>query len=231
MVKPEFFDSESLGACSIQARLAFIGLWVTGDDYGNQKAQLSRLKMKIFPYDTMTESEFLGYLCELEDVGCIKGYVIDGERYITVPNFSTYQTVRKPSKSSIPEPPKETQKARKTKVFREWKTGAKPVENNTSTSLVRHQCATSDPKERKKEGSNRVLTHSIANEYEQAGAVAGKPAPAPARCLLCGDELTRTGMKNPAEFWFCSTCKDFYPEDMQRLLPERESECINGNRT
>lgn len=211
MVKPEFFDSESLGACSIQARLAFIGLWVTGDDYGNQKAQASRLKMKIFPYDTMTDDEFIGFLCELEETGCIKGYIVDGERYINVPNFSTYQTVRKPSKTSIPAPPKSVEKQRRTTVIHEWRNGGAMVtEYDGSTTPVRHQYDTSNPKERKKEGSNSVFTHTIANEYEQAGAVAGKPAPAPARCLLCGDELTRTGMKDPNEYWFCSTCKDFY---------------------
>lgn len=213
MVKPEFFDSESIGACSIQARLTFIGLWVTGDDYGNQKAQLSRLKLKIFPYDNMTEGEFLGYLCELEEVGCIKGYEIDGERFITVPNFGTYQTVRKPSKSSIPEPPKETQKARKTTVIRRWKTGAQNVENDTSTPLVRHQCATSNAKERKKEGRNRdILNISIPNEVgATSGADVDNSTPLAAQCPQCGSSLTRTGMPNP-DYWFCDGCKQLYPQ-------------------
>ena len=35
MVKPEFFDSESLAKCSMAARLAFIGLWVEADDFGH----------------------------------------------------------------------------------------------------------------------------------------------------------------------------------------------------
>lgn len=209
MVKPEFFDSENLGACSIPARLAFIGLWVMGDDYGNQKAQASRLKLKIFPYDTMTDDEFIGLLCELEETGCIKGYVVEGERYINVPNFPIYQTVRKPSKSSIPEPPKSTVKARRTKVLQGWRNGDVPVsEDGGSTPPVRYQYATSDPKERKKEGSEGVLTHTFAKERgASVGADALGAPPAAPRCPLCETSVTfdaRSGM------WRCSNCGDVF---------------------
>ena len=209
MVKPEFFDSESLGACSIQARLAFIGLWVTGDDYGNQKAQASRLKLKIFPYDSMSDDEFIGYLCELEEVGCIKGYVVDGERYITVPNFSTYQTVRKPSKSSIPVPPKSTENQRRTRVLHEWRNGAVPVSSyDGSDTQVQHQYDTSNPKERKKEGSKGFLTKPFANESGSDVAAAAKAAPpSPPKCPMCGTEVERTGMPDP-DAWWCPNCKD-----------------------
>lgn len=210
MVKPEFFDSESLGACSIEARLAFIGLWVNGDDYGNVKAQASRLKLKIFPYDNMSDAEFVGYLAELEEVGCIKGYVVDEERYITCPNFVTYQTVRKPSKSSIPTPPKELEKQRRTTVIRLWKTSLESVENNTSTSLVRHQYATSDVKERKKERRNRDITNiSIPKEVGAAsGADVENSTPLAAQCPECSNQLTATGMREP-EAWYCDTCNQF----------------------
>ena len=195
MVKPEFFDSESLGACSIAARLAFVGLWVTSDDYGNQKAQASRLKLKIFPYDTMTDGEFIALLCELEEVGCVKGYVIDGERYISIPNFATYQTVRKPSKSSIPEPPKSTEKARRTKVLRQWRNGGAPVsEDGGSSAPVRHQYDTSGP-ERKKEGKKEVCVYTHTSERRGAadGAAADRSAPPSApSCPKCGSGLMET---------------------------------------
>ena len=44
MVKPDFFDSGSLAECSRSARLAFIGLWVMGDDNGNVKFSVRKLK-------------------------------------------------------------------------------------------------------------------------------------------------------------------------------------------
>ena len=215
MVKPEFFDSESLGACSVAARLAFIGLWVMGDDYGNQKMQVSRLKMKVFPYDSMTDDDFMGLLCELEETGCIKGYTVDGERYITVPNFQTYQTVRKPSKSSIPEPPKSVSKQRQTKAIREWRTGASPVaEYDGTTTLVQHQLHTSDT-ERKKEGKKEVvvLQQQLPKEGAAVGAAVVETTPPSAPCCpLCGTALERTGMPDP-DFWWCPHCRDFFARE------------------
>lgn len=212
MVKPEFFESESLGACSIRARLAFIGLWVTGDDYGNQKAQASRLKLKIFPYDSMTDDEFIGLLVELEEVGCIKGYIVDGERYITVPNFDTYQTVRKPTKSNIPEPPKSVLKQRRTTVIRDWKNGVPIDEYDTSTSLVTHQYDTSNAKERKNEGRKRTLKSSLSNEYAPTDADAVRTASLVAiRCPQCGSQMERTGLRRSGtdrHIWRCTQCHE-----------------------
>ncbi len=202
MVKPEFFDSESLGACSILARYCFIGLWVISDDYGNQKMQPSRMRMKVFPYDTMTDAEFVGLLGELEQVGCIKGYEVDGERYINIPNFSVYQTVRKPSATSVPEPPKATQKAKRTDIVRGWQYG-------TSASLVRHQYATGTDKERKKEGSNEVFTDFITNERvaaDEAAAAEAAPPSAPI-CPLCSSPLKMMAGADGIK-WKCPICGD-----------------------
>lgn len=104
MIKPEFFTSESLAECSSYARLCFIGLWVFADDYGREKFSPRVLKSQIFPLDDMTVDEFIGCMCELEEVGCIRLYT-DGENvYYEVPNFSIYQTVKNPSKTNIPQP-------------------------------------------------------------------------------------------------------------------------------
>lgn len=214
MIKPEFFDSESLALCSIEARLAFVGLWVMGDDYGNQKAQLSRLKHRIFPYDKMPLDAFLDLLCELEEVGCIKGYEIEGDRYITVTNFSEYQTVRKPSKTTVPEPPKPTQKARVTNVIRGWRTGNAPVAHQCCTSDgVTHYDVTSVP-ERKKEGKKEVvvLQQQLPKEGASDGAAVASATPSSAQadtkvpvCPLCS---------KPVRFdangftWRCPMCGD-----------------------
>lgn len=183
MVKPEFFDSESLGVCSRDARLLFIGLWVMGDDYGNQKAQLTRLQMKVFPYDDMERDYFVGLLCELESVGCIKCYEVDGQWYINVPNFTTYQTVRKPSNTTIPEPPERVKKSLVTSVIHQWRTSdATVASDDGSDAPVTHHDGTSGP-ERKKEGSNFSLREKIANEHEAALDAAleatAQPSPPP----------------------------------------------------
>lgn len=117
MVKPDFFDSGSLAECSHSARLAFIGLWVMGDDKGNVKLSLRKLRKQIFPFDDVTDDQFEGWLAELERVGCIKAYEIDGEEYVTSVNFDIYQTVKNPSKTTIPAPPDSLKKKKKTTRF------------------------------------------------------------------------------------------------------------------
>ena len=199
MVKPEFFDSESLGACSIAARLCFIGLWVIGDDYGNQKLQPSRMRMKVFPYDEMDDAAFMSLLDELEQAGCIKCYERDGERFLNIPNFAVYQTVRKPSASNIPEPQEAVKKAKRTRKLMEWR---------TSTSLVRNQYATSADKERKKEGSKETLTGFFTNESASDEAAAADAAPPSAPiCPLCSSPLKMLASKDGIR-WSCQICGD-----------------------
>lgn len=188
MVKPEFFDSESLGACSIAARLAFIGLWVEADDYGRMKAQLTRLKTRIFPYDNMKLSKFASYLAELERVGCIKTYEVNGEGFIYIPNFSVYQTVNRPTKSAIPEPPKN-------------------AKNGAAHSIFSEQSLNAHPKERKKERSSsdfsKVTTTKRSNA--ESDAAADEPAPLSAKiptCPNCGATLKATCTQGVTT-WHC----------------------------
>lgn len=210
MVKPEFFDSESLAMCSVGARLCFIGLWVMGDDYGNQKCQFVRLKHRIFPFDDMPDETFAGYLEELESVGCIKAYEVDGERFITTPNFTTYQTVRKPSKSSTPEPPKSVARQRRTSLIHQWRTSDAPVvDDGCSDAPVTHQYATSDP-ERKKEGSNFSLREKIANEREREAAAVERSTAMRSNglCPDCSGPLRFVpGSWDTADQWWCDKCR------------------------
>lgn len=171
MIKPEFFDSESLGACSIAARLAFIGLWVEADDYGRMKLQPKRLMKRIFPYDRINLSKFIGYLAELERVGCIRTYEVDGEEYICVPNFNVYQTINRPSKSIIPAPEKQ---------------------QFSDCSLNNHGTLTlKEKKERSSSGFSKTTT-TKEEENAQSDAAADEPAPLHAKvptCPECGKTL------------------------------------------
>ena len=154
MVKPDFFDSGSLAECSHSARLAFIGLWVMGDDKGNVKLSIKKLRKQIFPFDEITDEDFQGYLAELEKVGCIKAYEVDGDEYITTVNFTVYQTVKNPSKTNIPEPPEGLAKRKRTTRF-----------SKTNPVLTQH-CATTAPA-----GDNAGITMAKEGDY---------PSPVPA---------------------------------------------------
>ncbi len=105
MIKPDFFDSGSLAECSRDARLLFIGLWVMGDDTGCQKWAPKKIARQVFPYDSVGHIELLAWMAELEEAGCIRYYEADGEECVCVPNFPVYQTVKNPSKTTVPRPP------------------------------------------------------------------------------------------------------------------------------
>lgn len=103
MIRPEFFYSDSLAECSVPARLAFIGLMVHADDNGNLKLSIGRLRSNIYD-DEYTDDEFLAMLAELEDVDCIRLYKVGEKAYMTIVNFDVYQTINRPSKTTIPKP-------------------------------------------------------------------------------------------------------------------------------
>ena len=71
MIKPEFWSDEKLAKLSRDARLVFIGCWVTSDDYGVTKGHPQWLKNQIFPYDDIELSVFITWLTELEKDGMI----------------------------------------------------------------------------------------------------------------------------------------------------------------
>lgn len=227
MVKPEFYDSESLGMCSVSARFLFVALWVHGNDYGNMKARLGWIKLKTFPYDSLAEQDILDMLCELERVGCVRGYVVDGDVYINIPNFETYQTVRKPNKSNVPDPPKNMPKT--THVFTDWKQygtsdalvtnqcvtgGVDNVENHVENDSVRHQYGTSDARKKETLKEVVVLQQQLPKEEGAAvgAAVAEATPPSAPKCPMCGTDMDRTGMPDP-EAWFCNNCKDFFSSE------------------
>ena len=168
--------------------------------------------MKIFPYDSMSEKDFIDLLCELEEVGCIKGYVVDGERYINIPNFATYQTVRKPSGTNIPDPPKRTEKAKTTKVLREWRNGDVPVQSYDDSDVPVTQCVGTGNTEVMNERSNFSLREKIAKEKDASGdaALADATPPAAPECANCLVPMERTSSHKPngSVLYRCPLCAE-----------------------
>jgi hypothetical protein len=103
MIKPEFFSSESMAEVSAEARLCFIGLWLCADDEGRAIFAERSLRKDICGMHSTTPEEFIGYLCELEEVGSIRFFTDGHEVYLTIPNFGVYQTINRPQKSKITE--------------------------------------------------------------------------------------------------------------------------------
>jgi hypothetical protein len=64
-IKPEFWTSEKVMECSLQARLFFIGLWNFCDDYGRHPTSAKQLKALVFPGDNIAPDTVRGMIDEL----------------------------------------------------------------------------------------------------------------------------------------------------------------------
>ena len=105
IVKPEFWDDEKLSTVSRDARLTFIGMRTHSDDYGVVKGHHAWLKHHIFPYDEIKITEFQKWITELENIGVIMSYAVNGEKYYNIKNFTKHQTINRPSLAKNPSPP------------------------------------------------------------------------------------------------------------------------------
>lgn len=100
-IKPEFWTDETVVELSIPARLFFIGLWNHADDAGNLVYSPRKLKMQIFPADTIDCEGLLG---ELITHGLITVYSVNVEEFIHINGFRKHQVINRPSKTTIPPP-------------------------------------------------------------------------------------------------------------------------------
>jgi len=108
-VRPEFWSDEKLAKVSRDARLMFIGLWTTADDYGVTKGHPAWLKSQIYPYDESSIKSFEVWLRELVQAGMVFPFSVNGERYLWIKNFLKHQKVNRPSAVRNPVPPEQLQ--------------------------------------------------------------------------------------------------------------------------
>ena len=101
-IKPEFWTSAQVVECSTSARLLFIGLWNFCDDQGVHPAKPKEIKMKIFPGDSFTVEEILGWLQELITNGLLREFESGNSRYYYVTGWN-HQKIDRPV-SKYPEP-------------------------------------------------------------------------------------------------------------------------------
>ncbi|MCM7841088.1 MULTISPECIES: DnaT-like ssDNA-binding domain-containing protein [Enterobacteriaceae] len=100
-VKPEFWTDEKVVECSIPARLLFIGLFNFANDLGCLERSPKRIKMQIFPADSI-DCEPL--ICELITHGLLIEYSVSGSDYLCIKGFSKHQKINRPSATKIPSP-------------------------------------------------------------------------------------------------------------------------------
>jgi len=105
-IKPETHSSPSLAQVSIPARWVFIGLFTLADDDGRVRDLPKQILGNLFPLDNdITVEMVVAWLAELEDVGCIRRYSVDGSDFFYLPSWHEHQKISKPTTSRLPEPP------------------------------------------------------------------------------------------------------------------------------
>jgi hypothetical protein len=101
-IKPEFPQSETMGRVSRESRLLFLQLFTVADDEGRLRGNSRMLASLLYPYDDDSRDLIEGWLGELESVGAIRRYVVEGDSYIDIPNWLKHQKIDHPSKSKFP---------------------------------------------------------------------------------------------------------------------------------
>lgn len=99
-IKPEFFTSGDITELSPLARLFYIGLWCEADREGRLRWNAKTLKLRYLPADDCDVDELQR---ELEQLGLIEIYEVDGKLYAEIPSFKTHQVINnREADSNIP---------------------------------------------------------------------------------------------------------------------------------
>lgn len=102
MIDPNIWQSEDVSKLNLRQRLLLIGLFSNADDEGKMRGNPAFVRSTVFPYDDVTIKDIEDDLHNIEDIGSIKRYEVDGNQYIIMVNWDKFQRVDKPQKSMIP---------------------------------------------------------------------------------------------------------------------------------
>jgi uncharacterized protein YlbG (UPF0298 family) len=96
-IKPGFFTNEDLVELDFGTRLLFAGLWTIADREGRLEDRPKKIKMNIFPADTVDVDSMLD---ELSRYGFVQRYEVNGAKYLQITNWSKHQNPHHTEKAS-----------------------------------------------------------------------------------------------------------------------------------
>ena len=107
-IYPDIWRSEQFLALSIPARLLFIGIFSTSDDFGRRRASEISLKVEVFPIDAVTADQVLEMRDEISAQGLIRIYVdTEGAEILDIPSWKKFQRPKHISPSRLADYPGE----------------------------------------------------------------------------------------------------------------------------
>lgn len=95
-IRPEFYQSESVGSMTWKTRLVFINLWSYVEDNGVNLDNPRLFRGQCMPYDDSVLDDIEDAFAELEQCGSIIRYERDGKRLLFVPGFEKWQNIQRP---------------------------------------------------------------------------------------------------------------------------------------
>lgn len=102
-VKPELFQSESLGRASREARFLFVGLLTLADDEGRMRWIPKSIAGALFPWDEDVETPEINlWVAELEKEGSVRRYRVGPHDYLWIPEWARHQRIDHPTPSRFP---------------------------------------------------------------------------------------------------------------------------------
>ncbi len=102
-IKPEFWTSEQVMECSLNARLLFIGMWNFADDCGRFPLAPKTIKAQIFPGDDISSETILGMIAELSANGLLLHYTARSREFLQITGWQ-HQRIDKPQPAKYPAP-------------------------------------------------------------------------------------------------------------------------------
>ena len=102
-IYPETFTSDDFTSLTFGARLLFIGLIGTADDYGRGKGNSRCMKAAIFPADDCSFADVGGWAAELDGRDMVLFYDAEKARCYQIVNWDRYQKPKYKAASKVPQ--------------------------------------------------------------------------------------------------------------------------------
>ena len=103
-IKPQFWGDDKTARVSRDARLLALGLISMSDDGGRFLASHSSICGYAYPHDEIKPAQLAKWLKELESVGFVHLYEVNGLRYGCFLTYSKHQRISHPQPSPLPAP-------------------------------------------------------------------------------------------------------------------------------
>jgi hypothetical protein len=106
MVSKVISISEKVNSLSLFGRLLYTWMIPHADDFGRLPGSPAKVKFLVVPMADESKQDVEQALADMDKIGVIQWYEIEGEQFIQITNFDEHQTgLHKRTKSKFPEPP------------------------------------------------------------------------------------------------------------------------------